>query len=191
MFAGWASIVGVFVRVILLLISIKKPVICRIYFGYELVMLIFNECLVNMNRPEANDTIQMLKILLYFISFNYNTGRSFLLVTICQVILKAIRFMTYTEFDETDALVYLCKDMLLLSISLLSCHSLMKYAGEMYVRKDILSQGTTQLLREQETGMIILDNSSRKVLFRNQFFEKMQRIDNHAVSAVREMSERL
>ena len=83
MFAGWASIVGVFGRVILLLISIKKPVICRIYFGYELVMLIFNECLVNMNRPEANDTIQMLKILLYFISFNYNTGRSFVMVTIC------------------------------------------------------------------------------------------------------------
>ena len=83
LFAGWASIVGVFVRVILLLISIKKPVICRIYFGYELLMLIFNECLVNVNRPEANDTIQMLKIIICFISFNYKTGTSFIQVTIC------------------------------------------------------------------------------------------------------------
>ena len=83
LFAGWASIVGVFVRVILLLISIKKPVICRIYFGYELLMLIFNECLVNVNRPEANDTIQMLKIIICFISFNYKTGTSFIQLTIC------------------------------------------------------------------------------------------------------------
>ena len=191
MFAGWAFIVGVFVRVILLLISIKKPVICRIYFGYELVMLIFNESLVNMNSLEANNTIQMLKIILYFISFNYNTGRSFVIVTICQVALKTIRFLTYTEFDGSDALVYFCKDLLLLYISLLSCHCLMKYAGEMYVSKDILSQGTTQLLREQETGLIILDSSNRKVLFRNQVFEKMLRIDNHAASSDREMSERL
>ena len=83
LFAGWASIVGVFGRVILLLISIKKPVICRFYFGYELVMIILNECLVNVDRPETNDTLQILQTIFCFISFNYRTRDSIILVTIC------------------------------------------------------------------------------------------------------------
>lgn len=49
----------------------------------------------------------------------------------------------YTGFDELDALGHFFKNELLLLISLLSCHTLMKYAGEMYVSKDILSQGNT------------------------------------------------
>ena len=83
LFAERASVVGLFGRIILLLISIKKPVICRVYFGYELVMLILNECLVSLDRPETNNTIQMHQIILCFISFNFSTGKSLILVTIC------------------------------------------------------------------------------------------------------------
>ena len=71
--AMWAHIVLTFGRVLLVLISLKRPQVCKVFFNYDLVLLLVNECLVKEVGSEAENYIMLL---LYFI-FVFTTHLDF------------------------------------------------------------------------------------------------------------------
>lgn len=83
--AKWAHIVGSIGRVVLLVISYKKPRISKIYFNYEVVMFLLDQCLVKNTPIDAMNFIMLLSSTLSFVTLYFDFWHSLLGIFICQV----------------------------------------------------------------------------------------------------------
>ena len=79
-YASWVYIIGELGRILLLLISIKMPKICRSYFSYQLVMLIANSCMVSSFDTEL---VQQLLVTMSFLGLYSEYGACLVWVTLC------------------------------------------------------------------------------------------------------------
>ena len=64
--AKWAHIIGTLGRIVLLAVSYKKPRICRMYFFYEMMMMLIDQCLP---RDIKLDILNFLLLLLTTINY--------------------------------------------------------------------------------------------------------------------------
>ena len=95
--AKWAHIVGSVGRVFLLLISYKKPGISKIYFNYEVVMVLLDKCLVKDTPQDAMNFIMLLQSTIAFFALYFNFWSSLFGCFVCQIVYGVIIATLYNE----------------------------------------------------------------------------------------------
>ena len=67
----------------MLLLSIKKPQICKLYLSYELVMLVCTEFLVRESDASSQNLVTILLTVVYFTVFYYDLWVGVIGVLLC------------------------------------------------------------------------------------------------------------
>ena len=121
-------IAGAVVRIILLIVSLKKRILCKTYFFYEIVMLVLAECFVNDFSASANAQILLLRSTLYYLGLYYHGLASYLSLVTVQVIAYIMWQINYKQDENDKAFVRLLMNIIYLLFVSVSIHLLTSYA---------------------------------------------------------------
>ena len=84
-YAKYTYLAGIIGRLILIVLTLIRPKICKNYLYYELVMLLVGECLARevFEDDAIANQVHLMTVTLLFIGFNHNFGHSIFGIMIC------------------------------------------------------------------------------------------------------------
>ena len=169
----WAHIIGTLGRIVLLAISYKKPRVCRMYFFYELMMMMIDQCLPRDINLETLNFLLLLLTTLNFFSMAYDYWPNLVACSISQVIFTAIRASVYNDELNGDAVLGCFFNILWSVLVTLCAHVVITSAGLLFVEAEILRQGNDSILDGLKEGVIILSEDTSEIHYWNRAAKNM------------------
>lgn len=142
------------IRVGILLLSLKCPQICRIYFTFEMTMLLVNQFNFDQVESYAAFDLQLLKIVVNFIGLHYNFALDFTVALLTQILLACVHWLVSQNATHFYVL-NLGQNLALLVLFLIVSHALITKAGNQFVKLEIKCKALEQLHDDIDEGVII------------------------------------
>lgn len=166
-------------RVLLLLVSLKLPSVCKCYLVYGLSMSLIDYSLVQTDALAQNMILQFM-IVANFVCFHYSFLKSYLAALVCQISASVVRFYIYEE-DEAGQLKQFFVNMAVMTASLAIYSLLASQAIRRFARNSadlaVLQQKETNnkaLANEFGEALIVCDLHSYELLYQNKALEKLK-----------------
>ena len=160
-------------RAVLILISIKRPQICKIYFHYECMMMLLDQ---SMPRDIGIDTVSYILLLvtgINFFSFYYDFWVCLFTACIQRILFALIRSQIFMEDLDFKAVIDTLISFVWILVTLSICHITISAAGFLFVEAEILRKGDEELLDSLDVGLIIVDkDDNNEVIFLNESAKK-------------------
>ena len=146
-------------RLPLVLISLKKPKVCKIFLTYEIVLVALNQCFVtSVDRYSENLTILLMYLTLYFM-YHYDNWTTFIGTILSQVLNIVLQILLY-QASAQEAFVLFFWNILTLVPLMLVNHGVITASGFLYADTEILRNGSNQMFDELNEGIIIVDDKT-------------------------------
>lgn len=157
-------------RVILLLISIKKPKICKLYLFYELALHLASQSELSLVHADnyLAGKISLMATVILFNALYYNVWLSMAAILLCQLAMQfADKILdANSDDDDVEPIAGFVLNSLWLMVVLPLCHMLVTYFGNKYIEVEMKSLDKDQLLDGLEEGLVIVDHD-QKLLYEN------------------------
>ena len=165
-FAKWIIIFGETIRVVLILISYEKPAIVKSYVHFDMVMLIFVNCMPNYLKIYDRSYVTVLEtaIILFCVYFTFKSSAISLLIN--RIFYCLIQFLIYEESFHDIVKVFAWSSLQCLVV-LCFVHITVSYVGYLYIEHEILPNEMEQLLSTMDQGIILVDQTTKQPVFQN------------------------
>ena len=167
----WTMIMMSYGRLFLILVSMKKLAVCKMYIYYQIVYLILEECLPR-DFGEMQLKVLMNQTVLDFSLLYFNFWPSCIGVLCIQIFQVAARTFIYDKDVTSSVIAEGIGGIVFQFSNLLAMHIVINIVGLLFVKAEILRAGDEQLLNDLKEGVIIMDEESGLVLFVNKAAKK-------------------
>ena len=139
-FAKYSNILLNIGRIPLILLSIKKPRVCKVFLSYEILAILMSECMVTDVDRGAQNIIMLLMFLIIFYMLHYDFWTTFISTILSQGVNIIIQTLLY-EASLHDAFLLFFLNTICLIPLLLICHGVVTATGFLFVDADQAKKG--------------------------------------------------
>lgn len=167
-YARYAYIAGVCGRALLLIVSIKKPQICKCYLMYELAVLLASQCSIQTLLAD-DPTASKINVLMVFILFNalyYNYALSMAMILPYLVVYHVVRNSMYGQAEAGKIVGQSVLSCAWIIVTLLPCHMMVTYAGMKFIENELSCVDNEEQLDSLKEGLVIV-SLEHQILYQN------------------------
>lgn len=157
--ATWAHVVGAIIRILLVLTSFRWPDMSKVYFHFEVAMLLIDQGLVTSDSSDAEDRICLLTVTIVALCHQYYFLPSFAAIAVKQVFystLASYLFRQPLKQAVSNFFLMLTQQVAVLIINQIIINT----AGQLVTEAECLRE---DLFDEHHDAVVIIDQKSNQV----------------------------